>query len=48
MITFVNTQLENSNSKGDFVFKTQIESFVIKISGIQKKNLYHILSDEFN
>ena len=33
---FVNPQHENTNSKGDFVLKTRLEKFVLKISGIQK------------
>ena len=35
-ISFVNSQLENTNSNGNFVLKNQIETFVLKISGIQK------------
>ena len=34
-ITFVNSQHWNTNSKGDFVLKNRIETFVLKISGIQ-------------
>ena len=30
-ITFVNLQLENTNSKGDFVLKKRFETFVLKI-----------------
>ena len=36
IIIFVNSQLENTNLKGDFVLKNQFETFVLKISGIQK------------
>ena len=35
-ITFVNSHLENTNSKGDFVLKNRLETFILKISGIQK------------
>ena len=36
-ITFVNSQRENTNSKGDFVYlKKRFETFVLKIYGIQK------------
>ena len=35
-ITFVNSQRENTNSKGDVVLKNRFETFVLKISGIQK------------
>jgi len=35
-ITFGNSQRENTISKGDFVLKKQFETFVLKISGIQK------------
>ena len=34
--TFVNSQHENTNSKCDFVPKKWFNSFVLKISGIQK------------
>ena len=33
-ITFVNSQLENTNSKGDFVLKNRVQTFVLKNSGI--------------
>ena len=36
-ITFVNSQLQNTNSKGDFVVKPRFETFVLKITGIQNK-----------
>ena len=35
-ITFMNSQCENTNSKGDFVLKNRFETSVLKISGIQK------------
>ena len=35
-ITFVNSQREKTNSKGDIVPKNLFETFVLKISGIQK------------
>ena len=35
-ITFVNSHLKNTNSKGDFVLKNRFETSVLKISGIQK------------
>ena len=35
-ITFVNSYLENTNSKGDFVLKNWFESFFLKMSDIQK------------
>ena len=44
-ITFVNLQHENTNSKSDFVLKNRFETFVLKISIIQK-NLTQF--DEFN
>ena len=34
-ITFVNSQCENTNSKGDFVLKNRFETYVLKTSGIQ-------------
>ena len=34
--TFVNSQHNNTNSKNDFVLKNQIQTFGLKISGIQK------------
>ena len=34
-ITFVNSQRENTNSKGDFTLKNRLESFVLKIFGMQ-------------
>ena len=37
-ITFVNSQRENTNSKGDFVLKNRDETFVLKISCIQNKS----------
>ena len=36
-ITFVNSQHKKTNSKGDFILKNRFETFVLKISGIQKK-----------
>ena len=33
----MNSQLENTISKGDFVLKNRFETSVLKISGIQKK-----------
>ena len=36
-ISPVNSHRENTNSKGDFVFKNRFETFFLKISGIQKK-----------
>ena len=38
LTTFVNTQHYTTNSKGDFVLKNQFKTFVLKISGIQKKS----------
>ena len=35
-ITFVNSQYENTNSKGYFVLQNRLETFVLKISVIQK------------
>ena len=35
----MNSQRENSKSKGDFVLKTPFEAVVLKISEIQKINL---------
>ena len=35
-IIFVNLLRENANSKSDFVLKTRFESFILKISVIQK------------
>ena len=35
-IIFVNSQLENANSNGDFVLKNKFETFALKISVIQK------------
>ena len=35
-ITFAHSQLENTNSKGDFVVKYWFETFVLKISSLQK------------
>ena len=35
-ITFVNSQRENTNSKGDFVHKNWVETFFSKFSGVQK------------
>ena len=35
-ITFANSKHYNKNSKGDFVLKNRFETFVLKISGIQK------------
>ena len=49
-ITFVNSKLDNKNSKGGFVLQNQFESFVSKISGMQKigiKNKYCI-RESFN
>ena len=37
IITFVNSQHENTNSKGDFELKTRFEAFILKISDLQKK-----------
>ena len=37
-ITFVNSELENTNSKGDFVLKKRFEMFVLNISGLQNKS----------
>ena len=34
----MNSQLENTNSKVDFVLKNRFETFVFKISGLQKKS----------
>ena len=34
--TFVISQRENTNSKGDFVLKTRFETLILKIFGIQK------------
>ena len=36
-LTFVNSQRKNTKSKGDLILKNQFETFVLKISGIQKK-----------
>ena len=35
-ITFVNSECENLNAKGDFVLKNGFETFVLMVSGIQK------------
>ena len=35
-VTFVNSHLENTISKGDFVHKNRFEKFILKISGILK------------
>ena len=35
-ITFVISQRKNTNSEGNFVLKNRFETFVFKISGIQK------------
>jgi hypothetical protein len=35
-ITFVNSQRENTNLKGNFVIKNSVETFLLKISGKQK------------
>ena len=37
-INFVISQDENTNSKGDFVLKNRFETFVLNITGIQKKS----------
>ena len=37
-ITFMNSNLENTNLKGDFVPKKRFETFVLKISGVQKQS----------
>ena len=37
-ITYVNSQLEDTHSKGDFVLKNWFETFILKISGVQKKS----------
>ena len=37
-VTFVNSQRENTNSKGNFVIKNRFETVVLKISGIQNKS----------
>ena len=42
IITFVNLQHENTNSKGDFVRKNRFKMFVLKISGIQNKTVKNI------
>ena len=47
-ITFVNSQCENANSKGDIVLKKRFQTFVLKISGKQKINQTQIWYDEFN
>ena len=47
-ITFVNSQRENTNSKGDIVLKNKFETFVLKISGKQKINQTQIWYDEFS
>ena len=44
-ITSVNSQCENTNSKGDFVLKKRFEMFILKIT---KFNLTQIWYDEFN
>ena len=35
-ITFMNSKQKNTNSKGDFVLKNQVKTFVLKISDLQK------------
>ena len=35
IITFVNSQHEKTNSKGDFVLKKWFETLILKISGTQ-------------
>ena len=35
-VTFVNSQPKNTNSKGDFVLQNRVETFVLKISDVQK------------
>ena len=35
-IAFVSSQLENTNSKGDFVLKNRFETSVLKVSDIQE------------
>ena len=35
-ITFENSQLDNKNSIVDFLLKNRFETFILKISGIQK------------
>ena len=43
-ITFVISQFENSNSKGDFVIKNRFETVVLNISGIHTKiNMNQVL-----
>ena len=37
-ITFLNSQVENTNSKSDFVLKKRFEKFVLKISDKQNKS----------
>ena len=50
-ITLVNSQRENTNSKGDFVLKNWFDTFALKIFGIQKyilvKNIYFLLNTFF-
>ena len=48
-ITFVNSQRDNTNLKGNFVFKNRFESFIKKNSGIQEKIwLKNIYCFDFN
>ena len=47
-ITFVNSQLEDTNLKGDFVLINRFETFVSKISSMPKIDLTQIWYDEFN
>ena len=37
-ITFVNSQLEKTNFKSDFILKNRFETFVLNISGIKDKS----------
>ena len=47
-ITFVNSRQENTNSKGDFVLKSRVQTLVLKISGIQKILLKFRMTNSIN
>ena len=42
--SLVNSQLENTNLKENFVLQNRFQTFVLKISGIQYLLLYHFCS----
>ena len=47
-ITYVNSQLEDTHSKGDFVLKNWFETFNFKDFWYTKINLIQIWYDKFN